>query len=245
MYELELSLDQEYEKIEARVLDEQKVIFGRNREVGVGPKADFSNAATSNEVLLSVDIEKWLIICNKEDEKLVEKFEKGMMKLSRPSGVRVNNAIKKIIDNDRTETYCSAIRGVLMDNPGLQIVVVIFPTARDDRYAAVKKILCSEIPTPSQCVQAKTISEDCKFTSVMIKIILQMNVKLGGALWGVKLPFKRTMVCGMNTYHDSKINVIGFVASINEGCTHYFSRPAIRQDNEDLINGLSLSFESA
>lgn len=240
-----LSLDRESAKTEARVLDEQKVIFGRNKEIGVGPKADFSNAATSNEVLLAVDIEKWAIICSKGDAKLVEKFEKGMMELSRPTGVRVKNAIKKVIDNDRTETYCSAIRAALMDNPGLQIVVIIFPTARDDRYAAVKKILCSEIPTPSQCVQAKTINDDRKFRSVMVKIILQMNVKLGGALWGVKLPFKRTMICGMDTYHDSTINVGGFVASINEGFTHYFSRPAIQQGKEELINGLSFCFESA
>lgn len=31
-----------------------------------------------------------------------------------------------------------------------QIVVAVFPTARDDRYSAVKKVCCVEKPVPSQ-----------------------------------------------------------------------------------------------
>lgn len=50
--------------------------------------------------------------------------------------------------DDRTETYLRMIREHL--NPQTQVVVVIFPTSRDDRYSAVKKLCCVESPVPSQ-----------------------------------------------------------------------------------------------
>lgn len=50
--------------------------------------------------------------------------------------------------DDRTESYLRFIREHL--NPQIQVVVVIFPTSRDDRYSAVKKLCCVESPVPSQ-----------------------------------------------------------------------------------------------
>lgn len=50
--------------------------------------------------------------------------------------------------DDRTETYLRMIREYL--NPQTQVVVIIFPTSRDDRYSAVKKLCCVESPVPSQ-----------------------------------------------------------------------------------------------
>lgn len=50
--------------------------------------------------------------------------------------------------NDRTESYLRALRELI--NPRLQMVVVVFPTSRDDRYSAVKKLCCIESPIPSQ-----------------------------------------------------------------------------------------------
>ena len=50
--------------------------------------------------------------------------------------------------DDRTESYLRSIRENL--NPQIQMVVCIFPTSRDDRYAAVKKLCCVDSPVPSQ-----------------------------------------------------------------------------------------------
>ena len=49
---------------------------------------------------------------------------------------------------NRTETYLSAIKPKIVSS--LQMVVAIFPTSRDDRYAAFKKLTCVEQPIPSQ-----------------------------------------------------------------------------------------------
>ena len=53
------------------------------------------------------------------------------------------------------------------------------------------------------------------------------------------------MVCGIDSYHEGaqKANSVGgFVASINDACTRWYSRVAIQQRGEELINGLKLCF---
>ena len=52
------------------------------------------------------------------------------------------------IPNDRTDTYLNAVRQQIGSH--LQLVVTIFPTSRDDRYAALKKLCCIDSPIPSQ-----------------------------------------------------------------------------------------------
>lgn len=60
------------------------------------------------------------------------------------------------------------------------------------------RICCVENPVPSQVIIAKTISKPDKIKSVTEKIALQMNCKLGGALWALKNPFVRL------NYHELK-----------------------------------------
>lgn len=70
----------------------------------------------------------------------------------------------------------------------VQLVVTIFPTSRDDRYNAIKKLCCVECPVPSQVINAITISKKPKLRSVVQKVALQINCKLGGELWSVEIP---------------------------------------------------------
>ena len=62
--------------------------------------------------------------------------------------LQVNDPIVLELPNDRTDTYIRAIREQV--KPSLQIVVVIFPSQRDDRYSSIKKLCCVENPVPSQ-----------------------------------------------------------------------------------------------
>ena len=69
-----------------------------------------------------------------------------------------------------------------------QLVVTICTTARDDRYNAIKKLCYADSPVPSQNINVRTISQQQKLRSVTQKIALQINVKLGGELWALKIP---------------------------------------------------------
>lgn len=67
---------------------------------------------------------------------------------SGPMGITVSRPDVVQLNDDRTETYIQALRSKITTST--QIVVTICPTSRDDRYAAIKKVCCSEIPVPSQ-----------------------------------------------------------------------------------------------
>jgi len=64
----------------------------------------------------------------------------------------------------------------------------VFSSSRDDRYNAIKKLCCVECPVPSQVIIARTIGDPKKLRAVTQKIALQVNCKLGGELWSVKIP---------------------------------------------------------
>lgn len=63
---------------------------------------------------------------------------------------------------------------------------MILPTDRKDKYDTVKRFLCVECPTPSQCVVARTLRK--ALMSVGTKIALQVACKMGGELWSVEIP---------------------------------------------------------
>lgn len=240
-----LRLDPEPLKMMARLLGEEKIIFGRDKEFGAGAQADFSRHATNNEVLEPIAMTTWLLMYVDKDSIQAKAFEDNMLKVCGPTGIRVSSPRHVQLKNDRTETYIASIRKELADRT-IQIIVIIFPTLRDDRYAAVKRVLCSELPTPSQVINSKTLRNDAKNRSIVQKILLQMNCKLGGTLWSIKIPLKKTMLCGVDTYHGSDGTTVGgFVASMNEEFTRWSSRPAIQQKREELVNGLTASMGAA
>ena len=121
--------------------------------------------------------------------------------------------------------------------------MAIFPTSRDDRYAAVKTLLTAQAAVPSQMINARTISQATKLRSVTQKIALQINCKMGGELWAVNIPTKTMMVCGVDVYHDPTRrgqSVVGFVASVNPGMTRWYSRAKYQITETELSQNLRI-----
>jgi len=108
-----------------------------------------------------------------------------------------------------------------------EMVMVAIPNNKNaDLYSVIKKKLCIETPVPSQVVTCKVIEKEKGLMSVATKVALQMNCKLGGQLWAVKVPLKGAMVVGFDAYHDSLHqgrSVGALVASLNDTFTKYFS----------------------
>lgn len=75
-------------------------------------------------------------------------------------------------------------------------MVVVLPSNRKDKYDSVKKYLCVECPTPSQCVLSRTLGRRQTLMTVATKIALQMACKMGGELWSVEIPVSRGVTPG-------------------------------------------------
>ncbi|KAG8178643.1 hypothetical protein JTE90_010554 [Oedothorax gibbosus] len=241
-----LELDPKPISLDGRQLQSETLLFGRGFKGNAGPEADWGRMVTSKSVLVPVHFEKWAVIFPKRDGNKIREFTTMLRNVCPAMGINVGDPQYVEILNDRTETYCQALKDII--NPSVQIVVIIFPTPRDDRYSAVKKLCCIERPVPSQVINLKTISDGRKLRSVVQKIALQMNCKLGGELWAVPIPLEGLMVCGMDTYHDNsngRRSVLAFVASINQNRTRWFSKTKIQNQGQEVADCLAVLFLEA
>ncbi|XP_054383729.1 piwi-like protein 1 isoform X5 [Pongo abelii] len=159
---------------------------------------------------------------------------------------RLIDYIHKIEVDDRTEAYLRVLQQKVTADT--QIVVCLLSSNRKDKYDAIKKYLCTDCPTPSQCVVARTLGKQQTVMAIATKIALQMNCKMGGELWRVDIPLKLVMIVGIDCYHDTtagRRSIAGFVASINEGMTRWFSRCIFQDRGQELVDGLKVCLQAA
>ncbi|CAH3013726.1 unnamed protein product [Porites evermanni] len=241
-----LEFEKETLTLNGRVLPPEK-IFQKDRNYSYDPKtADWSREMRGMPLHSSVNLENWLLVFSSRDTGNAKDFGSTLMKVCGPMGMRVAPAIEIRLENDRTDNYLQAIK----DNysPSLQIAVTILTSNRKDRYDAIKKLCCVEMPVPSQVIVGRTISKKQMLMSVCTKIGIQLNCKLGGEAWAVEIPLKKTMVIGIDCYHDSSTkgrSVGGFVASMNQTLTKYYSRVSFQHTGMELIDGLVVNMRAA
>ncbi|KAF2880626.1 hypothetical protein ILUMI_25545 [Ignelater luminosus] len=214
----------------ARVLDPETILFGNGVRSQLD-KADWNAAITKNAVLSPVDLKSWYVFYTARDEKYATDFAQTMTRIGNPMGMSIDKPRMYKMRDDRTETYLNTLRNMSFED--VQILVFICPTSRDDRYSAIKRFSCSETAIPTQVINSRTLSNPQKVRSIIQKIALQMNCKLGGSLWSVPIPVTKWMVCGIDVYHSpsSKQSVCAFVSSLNDNMTRWYST-AIFQDQE-------------
>lgn len=70
-----------------------------------------------------------------------------------------------------------------------QMIIFIIPKNNEVVvYQAIKRMCCINLAVPSQVITSKIIDPNNygKLSSIVTKITAQVNVKLGGQLWGVR-----------------------------------------------------------
>ncbi|MBN3310147.1 PIWL2 protein, partial [Amia calva] len=207
------------------------------------PDVSWSREVVRDTSISCIPLNCWAIFyprrCSDQAEELVATFGK----VAGPMGLRLGRPIRVELRDDRTETYVKSVHTQLTSEPNVQLVICIITGNRDDLYSAIKKLCCIQTPVPSQAINVRTISQPQKLRSVAQKILLQINCKLGGELWSVNVPLKHLMVIGVDVHHDSNRknrSVMGFVASVNNSLTRWYSRVTFQMPNEEIINGFRI-----
>ena len=121
------------------------------------------------------------------------------------------------------------------------------PTPRDDRYSAVKKLCCVKKHMASQVINFKTIFNEKKVSSVVQKVALQINCKLGEELWGCSFPAKigSMIVLGVDVYHNISSrgsSIAGVVSSTNMSMSRWYSSTCFQQPGQELVDSLKIAF---
>lgn len=147
----------------------------------------------------TVDLTRWCIIYPSRNEREVEEFLKLLKQSCDGMSYNVTPPKKKVIPDDRTDTYIRALDEVLNMDP--RMVMCVVSNQRADRYSAIKKRCCVDRAVPTQVILTKTITPKDRggnIRSVAMKVAIQLNCKLGGAPWMVGMPISGLMTLGFD-----------------------------------------------
>ncbi|XP_045133074.1 piwi-like protein Ago3 [Portunus trituberculatus] len=237
-----LSLQDNSLPFEGRICAPETIIFG-SQEVAGSQLADWGRESSREKVIMPVDLmpRRWLVIFSPRDQECARNFCNMMRTVGRSIGIQVGEPLMVQLHDDRTESYVVTLKQQYHSQ--LQLAVLIFPTQREDRYSAVKRVACGDMGLPTQCIVSRTINQEKKLRAVTQKIVLQINCKLGGELWALKIPLNGLMVCGVDVYHDScqrGSSVVGFVASMNQTLTKWYSNVSFQHTGDEIVHKLKI-----
>ncbi|NXE51879.1 PIWL1 protein, partial [Casuarius casuarius] len=240
-----LSFDSNLLSFTGRVVQAEKIqqagrVFDYNPHF-----ADWSKETRGAPLISAKPLDNWLLMYTRRNYDVANALLQNLFKVTPSMGIRMNKAIMIEVD-DRTEAYLRVLQQNVTSDTN--IVVCVLSSSRKDKYDAIKKYLCTDCPVPSQCVIARTLSKPQTIMAVATKIALQMNCKMGGELWRVDIPLKQLMVVGIDCYHDTvsgKRSIAGFVASLNEEMTRWFSRCVLQDRGQELVDGLKACLQTA
>lgn len=241
-----LTLNKTMDILNARIMPVEKIFMGNNFVAAGTREADWNRQVGNNQALTVVNFQQWTLVHIKRDTRIAENFIQCLKRNSNAIGIQVNAPRVVPLGNENTVEYLQALKQL---SPDTQFVVIIFNAPRTDRYQAVKKYLCCDRPIPSQVINSRTISREDKMKSIVMKIALQINCKLGGSLWTVQIPYDCSMVVGIDVYHEgvgsSGQNVVGIVCSTNKDYTSYLSQAVIQRRGQEIADTLSPAFQQA
>ncbi|XP_037773417.1 piwi-like protein 1 [Penaeus monodon] len=109
-----------------------------------------------------------------------------LQRVGPPMGMSVAVPTTHGLRGDSAQEYV----GALNNCAGKQMVLLILPNNRADRYSAIKRHASVKMGLPSQCVLSRTLFKKQRLMSVATKVAIQINCKLGGEPWNVAIPIK-------------------------------------------------------
>ncbi|KAJ7994148.1 hypothetical protein DPEC_G00262900 [Dallia pectoralis] len=240
-----LNFDNKLLSIKGRVLPSERILQGP-RTYEYNPwQADWSKEMRGIPLISCRPLDNWILLFTQRNVDVAQALLQTLNKVSKPLGIPIQRACMLQYE-DRQESLLKALQQNV--NSATQMVVVVLPSNRKDKYDSVKKFLCVDFPTPSQCVVARTLSKPQALMTVATKIALQMNCKMGGELWSVDIPLKQLMIVGIDCYHDTaagKRSIGALVASLNHGMSRWFSKCVLQSRGQEIMDGLKVALQGA
>ncbi|KAJ8408576.1 hypothetical protein AAFF_G00252110, partial [Aldrovandia affinis] len=240
-----LNLDNKPLSIQARILPTENIIQGPKVLQFNPMAADWSKEMRKVPLISCPPLQCWILFYTRRNGDVAQALLQTLERVCQPIGIRMQWPDMVEYD-DRPESLLRALQQNV--SPETKMVVVVLPTNRKEKYDCVKKYLCVECATPSQCVLARTLSRPQNLMTIATKIALQMNCKMGGALWQVEIPLDLLMVVGIDCYHDisaGRRSIGALVASLNRNMTQWYSKCVLQSRGQEIMDGLKGALQGA
>jgi len=104
-------------------------------------------------IVLQGNLSQWAILYCSRDNSTAHSFCKQLSMCGKPLGMIIDQPINVKVEGTNIEAFVNALYNTIQCNNTLQLIVLIFPNIREDRYNAIKRICCAEIGIPSQVLK--------------------------------------------------------------------------------------------
>lgn len=246
----DLEMESELVKITGRTLDAEKLIFADGRETAFDArKAEWTRECRGKKPVRGTNLAEaeWALVFPARLRPDSEKFFVTLKSEGPGLGVGVGLPCLYELPDDSESMYADACRSAAT-KAGARMIVAVVPNDNKQRYDAIKKVCCLEVGVPCQVVLHNTLRRDNILKSICQKILNQMTCKQGGALWRLKIPMKRVMVVGYDSYTDSSMRgkaVGAAVFSLDDDITKWFSQSKLYEDKRTESENISTFFIKA
>lgn len=110
----------------------------------------------------------------------------------------------------------------------LLLVIISGPKQNNRTYNEVKQLTLSEIQIPTQIVNVQTISKGKNLRSIINRILMQINWKVGGAPWGISdIPYDEPMmIMGLSIWkknQKSQHSILCCTSTVNRRLNQYIT----------------------
>ncbi|XP_078291444.1 piwi-like protein 1 [Panthera onca] len=241
----DLKFDPNFVSFSGRIMKEVRILQG-SRAFNSHPQfADWSKETRSGPLLNVKSLDHWLVLYPRRNYGAALSLLQSLRKVTPTMGIAMRDA-KMLEVNDTVQSYTTILENHVSSKT--QMVLCVLSSDRKDLYDGIKKYLCVNCPIPSQCVVARTLDKPQTLMTIATKIAQQMNCKMGGALWKVETGLRNAMFVGIDCFHDivnRRKSIAGFVSSVNQELTQWFSQCVFQEAGQELVNGLKACLEAA
>ena len=242
-----LGFNKELVQLRARLLKPETILGGGSKTFSYKKdNADWGGAFRDWKQWTVVHVTKMAVLHSAKEKSSTTEFINSLTKVAPSVGMTMKKPKMYELANGNPASYVQVVDQAIKE--GAQIIMAVIPSNKGDHYAAVKKTCCVTNTIPSQCMTATVLNKPKGLMSVATKVAIQMSCKLGGAPWAVKIPLKKTMVIGYDTYHDTvnKAKSVGaLVASIDDNFTKFTSSCGFHEPNTEISNSIAPAITKA
>lgn len=100
-----------------------------------------------------INLSNWAILHLPSDFNTAKSFFKMFSTCCKPLGMNIHVPLLTKVHEQNINGFVNTINNIVLQHKELQLLVILFPSTRDDWYNAVKRICCAQIGIPSQVIK--------------------------------------------------------------------------------------------
>jgi aubergine len=245
-----LDISSEPIALTGRVVSAGSIIMGDNNSFRINESSGSFDRDIQRKMYSQPKLDKWGVFYCEADKRLVEQsLMSNLQQVIKSFNVVCDKPAMFAVHSDKWQDWDRILRQNL--NPTVKIVICVLPGSRNKSklYDDLKRLTFSSYPVPTQCILNATLKKDKGLRSIINKVVLQINAKVGGIPWALStLPFADTvcMVIGIDIFtKKSNPGVLGFSATMDSNFAKYGSFPKIIMPGGDVFGKIRESTEQA